>query len=150
MSEYKLLYRATEQGFTTAKFHELCDNKGKTLVIIKSSNDRIFGGYTDQNWHTSGNYSRGNKNSFVWYFNTNQELIKLKCNKAEYEIYNSSNYGPCWGSASAITIENNFDTSNSSYSSCTSSSDYDRLPDGSQSVAGDYNFKVKEMEVFNL
>ena len=51
--KWKLLYRASEHGYTAKSFHEYCDDKGPTLVIIKSSGGWIFGGYTTQSW--SGN-----------------------------------------------------------------------------------------------
>ena len=51
--KWKLIYRASEHGYTTQSFHECCDDKGPTLVIIKSSGGWIFGGYTTQLW--SGN-----------------------------------------------------------------------------------------------
>ena len=51
-SDYKwrLLYRASEHGYTAESFHEYCDNKGPTLIVIKSSGGWIFGGYTTQSW----------------------------------------------------------------------------------------------------
>ncbi len=54
-SDYKwrLLYRASEHEFSAKSFHECCDNKGPTLVIIKSSGGWIFGGYTTQSWSKS-------------------------------------------------------------------------------------------------
>ena len=33
----KLLYKASRDGFSAEKFHELCDHKGPTLTIYKSS-----------------------------------------------------------------------------------------------------------------
>ena len=51
--KWKLIYRASEHGYTAQSFHECCDDKGPTLVIIKSSGGWIFGGYTTQLW--SGN-----------------------------------------------------------------------------------------------
>ena len=48
--KWKLLYRASEHDYTTDSFHECCDDKGPTLVIIKSSGGWIFGGYTTQSW----------------------------------------------------------------------------------------------------
>ena len=47
---WRLLYRASEHGYTAKSFHECCDDKGPTLVIIKSSEGWIFGGYTTQSW----------------------------------------------------------------------------------------------------
>ncbi len=49
--KWKLLYRASEHGYTGKSFHECCDDvKGPTLVIIKSSEGWLFGGYTTQSW----------------------------------------------------------------------------------------------------
>ena len=48
---WKLIYRASEHGYTAKSFHECCDDvNGPTLVIIKSSGGWIFGGYTTRSW----------------------------------------------------------------------------------------------------
>ncbi len=44
--KWNLIYRASQDGFEAANFHSKCDNKPNTLVIIKSENGNIFGGYT--------------------------------------------------------------------------------------------------------
>ena len=54
--KWKLLYRASEHGYTSESFHEYCDDKKPTLVIIKSSGGWIFGGYTTQSWSGGGIY----------------------------------------------------------------------------------------------
>ncbi len=54
--QWKLIYRASEHGYTAKSFHECCDDKGPTLVIIKSSGGWIFGGYTTQLWSGGGIY----------------------------------------------------------------------------------------------
>ena len=51
---WKLIYRASEHGYTAKSFHEYCDDKGPTLAIIKSSEGWIFGGYTTQSWSGEG------------------------------------------------------------------------------------------------
>ena len=48
--KWRLLYRASEHGYTAGSFHECCDNKEPTLIVIKSSGGWIFGGYTTQSW----------------------------------------------------------------------------------------------------
>ena len=48
--KWKLRYRASEHNYSAKSFHECCDDKGPTLVIIKSSGGWIFGGYTTQSW----------------------------------------------------------------------------------------------------
>ena len=47
-----LIYRGSEDGFTAAVFHEKCDHKGPTLIIIKSEFDKIFGAFTDIDWNS--------------------------------------------------------------------------------------------------
>ena len=49
--KWKLLYRASEHNYTSKSFHDYCDNKGPTLIVIKSSGGWIFGGYTTQSWN---------------------------------------------------------------------------------------------------
>ena len=48
--KWKLLYRASEHEYTGYSFHDYCDDKGPTLIVIKSSEGWIFGGYTTQSW----------------------------------------------------------------------------------------------------
>ena len=48
--KWRLIYRASEHDYTAKSFHEYCDDKGPTLIVIKSSEGDIFGGYTTQSW----------------------------------------------------------------------------------------------------
>ena len=56
--KWKMLYRASEHDYTARSFHEYCDDKGPTLVVIKSSGGWIFGGYTTQSWSGDCIYNR--------------------------------------------------------------------------------------------
>ena len=56
--KWKLLYRASEHGYSGKSFHEYCDNvNGPTLIVIKSSGGWIFGGYTTKSWRESSIYN---------------------------------------------------------------------------------------------
>ncbi len=48
--KWKLIYKATRDGFGSADFHSKCDSYQNSLVIIKSTKGNVFGGYTEQNW----------------------------------------------------------------------------------------------------
>lgn len=49
--KWKLLYRASEHNYLGSAFHNLCDSqKGPMLIIIKSTEGWLFGGYTTQSW----------------------------------------------------------------------------------------------------
>lgn len=45
-SKVALLYRASTNGWTSANFHEFCDNKGWTLTVIRTKTGKTFGGFT--------------------------------------------------------------------------------------------------------
>jgi len=47
--KWRLLFRASRDGFAAAAFHSKCDNKGPTVTIVKSGNN-IFGGFTEVSW----------------------------------------------------------------------------------------------------
>ena len=49
--KWKLLFRASQDGFTAQAFHGRCDNKGPTVTIVKSGNN-IFGGFAENSWHS--------------------------------------------------------------------------------------------------
>ena len=47
--KWRLLFRASRDGFAVVAFHSKCDNKGPTVTIVKSGNN-IFGGFTEESW----------------------------------------------------------------------------------------------------
>ncbi|EXX76001.1 BTB/POZ domain-containing protein [Rhizophagus irregularis DAOM 181602=DAOM 197198] len=51
--KFKLIYRSSWEGFNANKFHEYCDNKGPTVIIIKVRNSgEIIGGYNPLDWRS--------------------------------------------------------------------------------------------------
>ena len=55
----KLCYRTSVHGWSSQQFHQHCDDKAGTVVLVKVGN-YIFGGYTDQTWQ-SKNFTKGHK-----------------------------------------------------------------------------------------
>ena len=40
--DFELLYRGSRDCFGASGFHRLCDNKGKTLVLVKNTSGHVF------------------------------------------------------------------------------------------------------------
>jgi hypothetical protein len=53
----KLLFRATRDGNTIAKFHELCDDKGPLLVLFVTRKDILCGGFSSISWKSKGGHT---------------------------------------------------------------------------------------------
>ena len=46
---WRLLFRASRDGYAASVFHSKCDNKGPTVTVVKSRGN-IFGGFTEESW----------------------------------------------------------------------------------------------------
>ena len=95
--KWKLLYRATRDGFKSSEFHRRCDHKGPTIVII-NANDSIFGGYTTIAWNHDGksvDQIKINKKSstFTFFLECNSQIWKKKYSliKPEKWVYYGKN-----------------------------------------------------------
>ncbi|RIB28473.1 hypothetical protein C2G38_2157790 [Gigaspora rosea] len=93
--EFKLLLRGNRDGFTPQAFHDLCDEKGPTLVVAKIKNtDEIIGGYNPVSWDSSDTVLEV-KNSFVFSLKENLDNSILSRSAGTISsICNSPLHGP--------------------------------------------------------
>jgi len=73
------------------KFHEKCDGFGPTITLMKSTENKIFGGYTDIEWKSKGDEVKGKGKSFLFFVNDDKSMTKLKCIKGNTEVYHDAN-----------------------------------------------------------
>ena len=96
--DFKLIFKMSENGEKSGDFHKYCDDKGPTLSLIKTTQNRIFGGFTPLNWKNSGGYVEDKSNiTFIFSLNTNKKFDLIKDDKQA--IYCSSDYGVNFGAA---------------------------------------------------
>ena len=114
--KFKLLYRASQDGFESSNFHLKCDGHGNTLTILKA-NGFLFGGFTKATWSSSGQW-KSDKDAFLFSL-TNKDYkpckIKIDSNKLINAIYCISSYGPKFG-LNDIFISSNSNTNTQSFS----------------------------------
>ena len=60
-----LLYKATIDSDKAEAFHRKCDSAKSTLVLVKSGNDKRFGGFTTRDWRGNSVEKKDN-NAFVF------------------------------------------------------------------------------------
>jgi len=149
--KWDLIYRASQDGFEAVNFHSKCENKPNTLVIVKSTNGNVFGGYTEQTWNHTGNY-KADPNSFIFsLINKLKKPIKMKWSK-NYGICCSSSHGPIFGGGHDLNIADNGNKNTNSSSNLGHSYSHPDYAYGSNEassfLAGSSNFQVSEIEVF--
>ena len=86
----------SENGSNCSDFHKYFDNKGPTLILIKTNNNRIFGGFTPLNWvNQSVTLNDGSNKTFIFSLNLMKKFDIF--NKDKEAIICNSNSGPNFG-----------------------------------------------------
>ena len=88
--ETELLYRKSENDDSYNTFHKLCDNKGKTLVLIKAKEGFIFGGYTPLDWDNHSDW-KSDSETFLFSLTNNKKFTKKE---KDISIYCGNEQGP--------------------------------------------------------
>jgi hypothetical protein len=100
--KFKLIYKGSHHGCNRNAFHRQCDNQGPTLTVIKvKSTNEIIGGYNPLSWNKGGLPSYENtEHSFLFALRSGEDggNILSVCKDYSKAIYNSSLYGPKFGS----------------------------------------------------
>ena len=100
---FTLIYSASKDGCTSAKFHEKCNNKGPTISVAYTTDGYAYGGYTAVNWKNAQNWTVDN-NSFLFRLKANNKssYVRLESNNAH--IYDHTSYGPAFGNPNAFEM----------------------------------------------
>lgn len=142
----ELLLNSRNHGGDNKTFHKLCDDKGPTLIVIKSGNF-FAGGFTDQNWNGNDTFKASEK-SFLFSIDKRKKY-PIKKNQVQYAIYCHPNYGPLFGGGSDIYIDSNFKSSGN-YSNLGKTYDSFGVNFPEKELFGSENFKVDAYEVYRM
>ncbi len=150
---YKLIYRASRDGFAASSFHSKCDNISNTVTIIKTTSNSVFGGFTSAKWTSNGGYT-SDSNAFIFSLrrsgNSNKERFNVTQPNA---ISGYSFYGPIFGYDIFVSGSSNI------YEDSSSSLGYSyQLPknltygstEAQNYLAGSFRWKTTEIEVYQI
>lgn len=141
IKEVKLLYRASRDGDST-QFHNKCNGKLNTLTFVKAKNERKFGGFASQGWHSSNSYISDQK-SFLF----SLDLYQCYYYNTGNAIYGSSSYGPLWGSGHDLYLASGCLSNNSSTTNQSASYNYYGK---TYCLSGGANFQAIDYETYEL
>eukprot|EP01156_Anaeramoeba_ignava_P021480 Anaeramoba_ignava/c19130_g1_i1.p1 GENE.c19130_g1_i1~~c19130_g1_i1.p1 ORF type:complete len:452 (+),score=77.21 c19130_g1_i1:263-1618(+) len=154
--QMNLTFRASRDGYSSKTFHQVCDDKGKTLTLIESNDGFIFGGYTTVGWKSNvGNNYILDNNAFLFSlknpFNQKPQKFAIVNGEEKNAIRYHPERGPKFGYGD-LGIGANLQIGWSNFGRSF------QLPQGVQPhsraakefLAGGHSFKVKEVEVFTF
>lgn len=141
----RLLYRGSENRFSPESFHQSCDSQPMTIVLIRSSNQRIFGGFTPNSWNSKGEYVEDTEGKSFLFSLTEKRRFSLIDQR--FSIFGHRGYGPRFGGGLFCDLFLSGSCNKNSFS-FTSPSSYD-LPSDTF-LAGSRFFQVDEYEVWKI
>ncbi|KAJ5075798.1 pep-cterm sorting domain-containing protein [Anaeramoeba ignava] len=136
-SKMKKGYSGKRDGFFGYKWHNICDDKGKTLVVIKTKDNYIFGGFTQvgftndkSKWRKEDRkyYSGYIKDSNAFIFSLRNDKNDRKPEKfpikeeedekpEKFALCYNSSYGPIFGNYYDIYLNSKMQTGKSNFGS---------------------------------
>ncbi|RIA92031.1 hypothetical protein C1645_804899 [Glomus cerebriforme] len=144
---WKLIFRASRDGYDAKNFHQRCDNQGACIVVAKiagNQHERLIGGFNPIGWFDSiGQYSAA-PDAFLFYIE-NKSLINAKISRvlpyrASKAIFQEASCAANFG-APDLRISNNCNKNTLSFINTTNFYEY-TITIG--------NFSVIDYEVFQI
>ncbi len=130
IQKWHLVYRGTRDGFGPNQFHEKCDVLKNSLIIVKTTKNYVFGGYTNASWLThlssdgcnrrislthnascnpsniSSEFKR-DPDAFIFsLLNETDKSYIMKCLNPDKAIYSDPRCGPVFGNNDINLLDN--------------------------------------------
>jgi len=136
------IYVASMDGDSATDFHDKCDGKGPTVVIVETTTGNVFGGYASVSWNGVQRYKSA-PTSFLFQLRPHLSHFALRNENDGHAMFHNLNYGPVFGHGCDLLIKSGALSNSHSYVNGEryKANDY-TLNDGTQ------YFQVKDYVVF--
>jgi len=153
--KFNLIYRATRDGDTSKNFHSKCDFIGPNIILIKTKEDYIFGGFTTKSWkHLFKDINKDEpevgtelKDEKAFCFSINEKKIYNNGKPNEPVIYCNNNYGPVFKNYFKILNEC---LKNGGLCGKIEESNFEGQEKDYEINGGKEKFDIEELEIFQI
>jgi hypothetical protein len=157
-SSFSLIYQATRDGFGINSFHSNVNGSLNTLMVIKTTDSFVFGGFTTKDWATASDIGYvTDSNAFLFsLINSFNNPVKMPINQPQNAIFEGTNddfsivYG--FGENDIILSDNSNLIPNYAWSTTPYSFDLPSFVDNNGTLlnGANANFLAYEIEVFTV
>jgi len=152
---WRIIYKATENGFEASAFHKSCDkNEGPTVAIIQSTKGWLFGGFTKQSWASSSPGFKNDSSAFIYTLTNPNKIPPTRFNVTttfvNTAIWASPYQGPTFGAGFDILVGDKSNTTTASSYTNFPGSYKDTIGKANATFTGEFRFVAKDIEVFTL
>jgi hypothetical protein len=138
----KLIFDAKENGDKVSTFHSLCDNKGATLTIITTNENKIIGGYLSKSFSENSGWIHDEK-AFVFSLNYNEKYPSLD---STYSFYGGKDRGPTFGGYNIEIFDNFLTNDKNRYNPYSGTYNFHERYKGSK----DQYFTVEDLQIYQI
>jgi len=136
------IYVASKDGDDSSDFHEKCDGKGPTVVIVETTTGNVFGGYSSVSWKYSHSYKRA-PTSFLFQLRPRFSHFAMRNLDDRHATFHGGSFGPVFGGGHDLYIGSGALSNSHSYvKGYTYKANDHTLNDGT------HKFQVKDYVVF--
>jgi hypothetical protein len=90
--DFSLIYQASRDGFGLKDFHSKCDGVLNTLMVIKTIDSYVFGGFTTKDWSQVSGF-QSDLDAFIFSLvNSFNRPVKMNIVETQFSIYNGQDY----------------------------------------------------------
>ena len=144
---FEIIFAMNINGTSSKDFHKHCDNQGPTLTLVKTTKNKIFGGFTPLDWDITG-IDKIDENNQTFVFSLNLMKKYDLINKEKSAICCNKEYGPSFG-VSDFFIESNMKTGETYANEITNFISNNNL-ELTDSEGNNEVFNVDNFEVFKV
>ena len=151
----KLIYRISKDGASSESFHKNCDNKGPTLIIIKTADGHVFGGFNPLSWINENMYNE-TEEAFLFSVTDGNYRQPIKCpirkSKKHFAIkQNNIEFSPGFGETNEADLFIAFKNISKSYSLLGNTYTCPEGYNASSFLAGkESEWEIVDVEVFAI
>ncbi|EFC39455.1 predicted protein [Naegleria gruberi] len=103
---WTLAFKATKDGFDSNVFHKMCDQKGPSILVCRTTEGYIFGGYNSVEWNSSNQWLKANDTFLFSLINPyNDGPRKLKVKNTQRAVYCHASSGPSFGGGTNLVFD---------------------------------------------
>ncbi|KAG2383144.1 hypothetical protein C9374_004481 [Naegleria lovaniensis] len=103
---WTLAFKASKDGFDSSVFHQKCDTRGPSVLVCRTTEGYIFGGYNSVEWNSSNQWLKANDTFLFSLVNPyNDGPRKLKVKNPQRAIYCHASSGPSFGGGTNLVFD---------------------------------------------
>ena len=143
--EWKLIFRASRDGYFTNQFHDKCDGKENTVCFVETEHGHVAGGYIELAWSDGKGtgYRKQCKNVYMFVIRPTQEIFEQIISARPSAV---AHY---WGDAFNFGY-NDLYLKNGQYGYCAVAGHFDFKSTEQITGSSKRAFQYKDYEVFQL